>query len=224
MGRVVVKRIVLLSLLAGCLRSTEYHCMDSSQCSGGTCQPVGFCSFADTTCTTGQRFGDSAGSYASACVGDGTDAGVTDGMGSDTLPPDTGGGACPGTYAAIMGGQGNHVYRVVMGTDDWDTQRAACAADGANAYLVIPDDATELAAVANRFSGQTQTFWVGITDAATEGTFLTVKGAAATFLPWQGGQPDNSGNSDCVETNRTQHTYNDRTCGTQERAMCECEP
>lgn len=218
-----MKRLALLCLLAGCLRSTEYHCTDSSQCSGGTCQPIGFCSFADTACSTGQRFADSAGSFANACVGDGTDAGVTDGMGSDTLSPDTGGGACPSTYAAVAGAQGNHVYRTVVATADWETQRAACAADGANAYLAIPDDANELVAVSSLFT-QTMTFWVGITDAQMEGTFLTVKGATATFLPWQGGQPNDTGNSDCVEASRTQHTYNDRTCDIQKRAICECEP
>jgi hypothetical protein len=223
MGRFVVKRLALLCLLAGCLRSTEYHCMDSTQCSGGVCQPIGFCSFADTTCSTGQRFGDSAGGYANACVGDGTDAGVTDSMGSDSLPPDTGGGGCPASYAAVNGGQGNHVYRIVTALDDWDAQRDACAADGANAYLVIPDSADELGAVSTLFM-QTQTFWVGVTDAQTEGTFLTVKGDAETFLPWAPGQPNNTGNSDCVEADRSQHTYNDRTCGTPERAICECEP
>jgi hypothetical protein len=204
------------------LRSTEYHCTDNTQCSGGTCQPIGFCSFADTSCSTGQRFGDSAGSYANSCVGDGTDAGVRDGMGGDALPPD-GGGGCPGSYNAVNGGQGNHVYRVLTATSGWDTQRAACAADGANAYLAIPGDANELAAIASLLQ-QTQTFWVGISDQQTEGTYLTVKGDAASFLPWESGQPNNTGNSDCVEASSTQHTYNDRSCGAPERAVCECEP
>lgn len=218
-----MKRLVLLCLLAGCLRSTEYHCMESSQCNGGTCQPIGFCSFADATCATGQRFADSAGSLASSCVGDGTDAGVPDGGVVDTMPIDTGGGGCPSTYESVNGGQGNHVYRTITQLDDWDAQKAACAADGPNAYLVIPDDANELNAVSTLFM-QTMTFWIGVTDAQTEGTFLTVKGAPATFLPWQTGQPNDVGNSDCVEASRTAHTYNDRTCATQERAICECEP
>jgi len=58
-----MRACVLLCLLAGCLRTTEYRCSSSGQCgTGGTCESTGYCSFADTSC--GQRYGNEAGPYA----------------------------------------------------------------------------------------------------------------------------------------------------------------
>jgi hypothetical protein len=209
--------MTVLALTAGCLRSTEYHCSDSAQCSGGVCESVGFCSFSDTSCPSGQRFGESAGSYANECVGDAIgDAGVD-------APGDGPVSGCPASYAAVSGGQGNHVYRATMNSATWDAQRTACAADGANAYLAIPDDAGELMAINGLFMFS-NTYWVGVGDAATEGVYLNVKGDPQTFLPWAGGQPNNNGDSDCVEVNRFDRTFNDTRCGGQNRAVCECEP
>ena len=219
-----MKRLAFLVFLggllaAGCLRDTSYRCATDSACAGGTCQGNGFCSFVDATCASGQRFGDSAGDASNTCVGEtGMDAGV-DAARDDALPDAPRG--CPASYAPRANGQGNHVYRIVVAQDAWETQRATCAAEGA--YLAIPDDATELAAISGLFN-QTSSYWIGISDAATEGTFVTVQGAAATFLPWAVGQPNDTGNSDCVEVNRFAGTFNDTRCGDGQRAVCECEP
>ena len=53
---------------AGCLRSIAFHCTTSVECSGGTCETTGFCSFPDTGCTSGQRYGDNSGSVSNQCV------------------------------------------------------------------------------------------------------------------------------------------------------------
>ncbi|HEY5938620.1 MAG TPA: hypothetical protein VIU61_28410 [Kofleriaceae bacterium] len=51
-----------------------FNCTDDSQCTrggmAGTCQGTGFCSFADDTCPSGQRYGDSSGGLGGVCVGD----------------------------------------------------------------------------------------------------------------------------------------------------------
>src|SRR5438874_8172106 len=77
-------RVMLLAVLAsaGCLRETQFRCTDNSQCgASGTCQPaVGFCSFPDNGCSSGQRFGDLSGGVAGTCVV--FDAGMPD------APPD----------------------------------------------------------------------------------------------------------------------------------------
>ena len=71
----------------------------------------------------------------------------------------------------------------------------------------------------------TNVFWVGITDAATENTFLTVKGTAQTFLPWAAGAPDNGPPPEnCVEIVSASSQINDERCSTQLTAICECEP
>jgi hypothetical protein len=207
---------------AGCLRNPAFTCERDSQCTGNTigrCETgLGFCSFSDGSCTSGFRFGDHSGAYSGQCVGEnGIDAGIdapTDGSIDGPLV------GCPGTYAALPG-VATHVYRVINALQPWATQRSACT--GENAYLVEPDDATELAAV-NMAAGANE-IWIGVTDQATEGVFVTSRGAAVTFLPWEAGQPDDQPQpgADCVRSSAT-GTYADDRCSTTRRAVCECEP
>ncbi len=47
---------------------------ESAKCSGGTCEPTGFCSYVDGSCTSGRRYSELAGSgLKNRCVGE-TDA------------------------------------------------------------------------------------------------------------------------------------------------------
>jgi hypothetical protein len=66
--------------------------------------------------------------------------------------------------------------------------------------------------------------WVGVDDLATEGTFLTVLGMPATFLPWAAGQPDNKPpGEDCVHASSATQLYSDERCGLSARSVCECD-
>lgn|GEM_PF-4832002 len=60
-------------LVTGCSAGATFDCSEAAQCRSGavagTCQPTGFCSFADPSCETGQRYDPTAGdSLAGACV------------------------------------------------------------------------------------------------------------------------------------------------------------
>ena len=216
--------IVVIAAGAGaCLRSTVYRCSTNTECgTGGSCESVGFCSFPDTGCATGERFGDSAGPLANQCTGtSGLDGGLTDSPPIDGVMIDSSTTGCPGDYVTITGGQGTHRYRILP-TGNWMQQRDMCVATTTSAYLAIPDGLGELQALA-AFAGATP-FWVGITDSVNEGTWVTVKGTPQTFLPWDSGSPSNGNNSDdCVEgVSATQ--LNDERCNTQNVAVCECEP
>lgn len=215
------------AVLASCLHGTSFVCTSDAQCTGaagGRCEPqIGYCSFSDGSCASGSRFGDQSGPYAGKCVGevggpdgaiDGAIDGTVDGM-IDAPPV-----GCPGTYAALPN-VATHVYRVITMTGTWTSQQAACMAE--NGYLAEPNDAAELAAL-NTAAGANE-IWVGVSDQTTEGTFLFGRGGAATFLPWETGEPDNSpaGGADCVRSSAT-GTYADDRCSTLRRAVCECEP
>jgi hypothetical protein len=92
-------RIILILIVAasaaGCLRTTQFHCGSNADCvkagAQGTCESIGYCSFLDPSCASGQRFGDLSGQYSQTCVGDlpfvdgGVDGsnGGSDGSGSD---------------------------------------------------------------------------------------------------------------------------------------------
>jgi hypothetical protein len=213
-----------LALCAACLRQTEFRCATNDQCNpGGTCQQAGYCSFADTGCTSGQRFGDSAGPFAGQCVGEQTGGpdGGTDGPPTDS-PPAT---ACPADYMPLAGGSAGHVYKKAPQNLSWTQQFDFCRNSSTmRAYLAVPNDATELTDLHTLAGG---TFWVGIHDRVTEGAYVQVEtNAAATFLPWANGQPDNAGGGqgeDCVAATAT--TISDEGCtgGNANRpAVCEC--
>jgi lectin-like protein len=214
--------LITAMLASGCIKAGAFECTSDPQCTRagvqGTCEAVGFCSFPDATCPNGRRFGDVSGTYTQQCVGGvggGSDAAIDSGV----IIPD--GLGCPVGYATLTG-IAKHVYRRIGAADSWQNQVAACQADGANVYLAVPDDATELQAILTLASTDA---WIGVDDLTTENSFVTVLGSAATFLPWAAGQPDDSGGgSDCVTALSASATYDDKRCSTVAIAVCECEP
>ena len=74
--------------VAGC-GAQAYVCQSSAQCNEGVCQPSGYCSFPDTDCESGQRYGEFASSeLRGQCVPaePGTTSSTTADEGT-TLPP-----------------------------------------------------------------------------------------------------------------------------------------
>lgn len=197
-------------LLAGCLRTTTFPCASDAECGAGTCESVGFCAFADTTCADGRRFGEHSGTYSGKCVGElNGDAGV------DAPPPDAVVG-CPTDYVTITGGEAGHRYRLRTPSTNWDSHRATCASEGG--YLAIPGSLVELQGM---IALGASPIFIGISDLATENTWVDVLGAPATFLPWAGGEPDNDApGEDCVRATST--TFTDERCSRTARAVCEC--
>jgi hypothetical protein len=215
--------ILLVASNAACLRTTEFRCSDNGECSGGgTCQGVGYCSFPDGSCSGGQRFGDSAGPYAGQCVGaQGGEAGV-DMMQMIDAAIDSPVG-CPSGY--MNAGAQPHMYKVITGAIDWNTQANACAATKpGGAYLAIPDDATELGDIDTIATGHAQ-YWIGISDQAQAGVYKTVKGDTPAILPWAPGQP-NMGPPPmhCVKALSATAQFATDKCNTAIVAVCECEP
>jgi hypothetical protein len=218
-----------LALCAACLRQTEFHCTTNAQCNpGGVCQSTGstgYCSFSDSACASGQRFGDSAGPYADQCVGE--QSGGPDSGGIDAPPGDGPSAACPANYAPLAGGPAGHVYRKAPQNLNWTGQDDFCRSTSTRAYLAIPDDATELMGLHGLAMA---TFWIGISDRIEEGRYDKTTGGLATFLPWDtaAGEPDNpggGGGQDCVAATATTISTEDCMGGNASRtAVCECEP
>jgi C-type mannose receptor len=204
----------------GCIKAATFQCAASDQCVRdgvqGECEAVGYCSFPDPACASGHRFGDYSPS-ANQCVGD-SDAGMTgDGAVHDATPDGLG---CPAGYAALPGVP-THLYRKLLTAAPWMNHETACMAEGANVYLAIPDNMTELSALVTLAGAD---FWVGIDDITVEGAYKTVRGTTPTFLPWAPGEPDNAGNQDCVEALAASTKLATLQCNTARIAVCECEP
>jgi hypothetical protein len=222
--------IVFVALAAGgCLRTTQFQCANDSACGAqGVCESTGFCSFVDSDCESGRRYGDSAGTMAGQCTtgGTGSDGGTIDTPITpiDGMPDSTTSVGCPSGYN-LVAGAGTHLYKIVTTTDPWDTQQAACRATTLSANLFVPDDAAELMAL-DAVAG-VASYWIGVSDTQTEGTWLALpNNTAQTYLPWATGQPE-SGNptEDCVAVNSATHQFSDERCGnTNLPAICECVP
>jgi len=215
-------RLAVIALaLTACLRSTEYKCDTSSQCgAGGVCESTNYCSFPDDQC--GRRYGTSAGPLANQCVGGTAVDGGVDSARDGSI--DSGSGSqCPGGFAPLAGAP--HQYKLVTVPGTWNAQVAACSALSSTTYVAIPDDAGELGAL-DTLVGATSTYWVGISDSATEGTWQTVKGGTQTFLPWETGHPTTTppnNQDDCVRVVTTDAKFFDDKCNTQLATVCECE-
>src|SRR5262249_39658472 len=131
----------------GCLRQTQFQCANDPACGAdGRCESTGFCSFPDTGCAGGRRYGDSAGNLAGKCVGAVTRDGGIEAPRGDGPMGDTPAAGCPAGYAPLPNIP-THVYKLVNVNDHWDNHQAACRLTSASAHLAIPDDATELAAL-----------------------------------------------------------------------------
>jgi hypothetical protein len=212
-------RWLVLVACAGCIRGGSYHCASSAECLRGDvqgiCEATNTCSFPDPSCPSGQRFGDLAGNDSNACVTDTTDAGIDapgDGHTADAH-------GCPAGYISLGGSQ--HLYNKVAVAAAWMNHKTGCTGEGANVYLAIPDDGIELGNILMLAGANA---WIGIDDIAVEGSYQTVLGAPAGFLPWAPGEPDNSGNQDCVEALMATSKIATLGCNNQLIAVCECEP
>lgn len=232
----MLKALAIITALggAGCLRQTLYKCETNDQCNaGGVCESTGYCSFTDTGCADGRRYGDLSGTYSGKCVGEviaGDDARPIDMAPplTDTMADTPVVNNCPGTYTSIGGSTKR--YRVISANNTWANQASACDADGANTYLAVPDSQAELDAV---IGAAGEDIWLGVSDMATEGTFATTNnGTLASNSPlWSGGEPDNdpesgggNNNGDCVVAlDANDRLYDDR-CDNQYGAVCECDP
>jgi hypothetical protein len=64
-------RLLVLALLATGCKSLVYQCASDGECgTGARCEPTQFCSFADSSCASGFRYGEHAGnSLGNECVG-----------------------------------------------------------------------------------------------------------------------------------------------------------
>ena len=118
-------------------------------------------------------------------------------------------------YAAA--GTSTSLYRVSANDRSWVDAQAECAADVAGAtHLVVVSSATESDFI------KTKLGWVGLSDRATEGTFVNVTNEPNDYRPWISGQPDNgSGNENCVQMKAG--GLDDDQCGNAHVFVCECD-
>jgi hypothetical protein len=79
-----------------------------------------------------------------------------------------------------------------LGTPGLTWEEANAEAQRLGGHLVTISDAAENDFVVETFGGEAP-IWLGLTDQATEGTFVTTTGETVTYTNWLPGEPNNNG-------------------------------
>jgi hypothetical protein len=93
--------------------------------------------------------------------------------------------ACPARYGNEW--NGISCYKMISPAS-WSSAVTTCSSDGG--WLVTIETSTEDTFIKSTFSA-TEKFWIGLTDAAFEGTWKWVQtGNTATYLNWGGSKQE----------------------------------
>ncbi|XP_069038821.1 CD209 antigen-like protein B [Lepisosteus oculatus] len=102
----------------------------------------------------------------------------------------------------------------------WNDSRTACRKLGAD--LVVINSSSEQEFISNRTQGLQ--YWMGMTDVVVEGTWIWVDGTQPTVRYWNGVEPNNCQNEDCLATTldvKVVINWNDKKCELPLLWICE---
>uniref|UniRef100_A0A3B3INI1 C-type lectin domain-containing protein n=1 Tax=Oryzias latipes TaxID=8090 RepID=A0A3B3INI1_ORYLA len=128
--------------------------------------------------------------------------------------------ACPEKWIRF----GSSCYFLSGESKSWDEARESCRARKAD--LVVINTEGEKTFL---FALRDKNVWIGLTDKVQEGTWKWVDGSPLTLQFWEENQPDNGGGmvaygeEDCVEIRFIPGSWNDISCETSLRWICEKE-
>jgi hypothetical protein len=128
-------------------------------------------------------------------------------------------GVCPVSYT--FSGRGCYRARVGISGGDysWLDAEALCEADVAGAHLAVIESSQELAdADAVAAARAIADYWIGLSDLATEGVYVSVTNTMPSYLPWNGA-PTGGTALNCVRASAG--IYSDQPCETGDDVMCE---
>ncbi|XP_071264055.1 CD209 antigen-like protein C isoform X2 [Salvelinus alpinus] len=100
----------------------------------------------------------------------------------------------------------------------WEESRQDCRGRGADLVIVNSDKEQEFLFKFNN------SFWIGLTDSVTEGTWKWVDGTALTTRYWGSGQPNGDVGENCAlfsHSSSDQGKWHDYPCSTNHYGICE---
>ena len=118
-------------------------------------------------------------------------------------------------------------YVIVRPTSSFTWLDAVAYAPRLGGYLATIDSQAEqdfVAALAASSLPGGSAAWIGLNDRKTEGAFEWVEGSPASYSNWFSGEPNNSGDEDCVELwvgSNAGGKWNDNLCSTAKAAIIE---
>lgn len=108
---------------------------------------------------------------------------------------------------SFMGEYNDSKYFLSNATANWSTANAEAIANGG--HLVTIGDANENEFIKSNLTSGTSA-WLGITDAATEGTWELVTGGVATYLNWSVGEPNEGTGANHARIRQSDGNWTDR--------------
>lgn len=103
----------------------------------------------------------------------------------------------------------------------WAEAEADCVTQGGH-LISVHDQATQDFLTANAFGIAGGDWWIGLNDRSSEGLFVWSDASPLDFESWAGGEPNNSGEEDCVHFPIwAGGNWNDLPCDSQSFYVCE---
>ena len=131
---------------------------------------------------------------------------------------------CPSGFSQVFYSTTYTCYQLTRATN-WSIAQNLAVGLGGN-LATINSAAEDAAAFAWAQSQGTNAFWIGLTDAAVEGTFVWVSGEPVLYTNWRPttGEPnDTNGGEDRTEVSSSGY-WNDRSDGSQLQGLVEFTP
>jgi hypothetical protein len=122
--------------------------------------------------------------------------------------------ACPTGWTL----SGTKCYQAQNSTATFANAEAACV--GLGGHLATIASAGEQTTITTSVVSGTNLYWIGYTDATTEGTWVWKDGASSAYTNWVPSQPDASG-TNCATFNKNDGFWYDDACTTSQRYGCE---
>ncbi|XP_034561136.1 lactose-binding lectin l-2-like [Notolabrus celidotus] len=113
-------------------------------------------------------------------------------------------------------------YKYVATHMTWADAEIHCVSQGSNLVSIgSMEEQNFVKTLIKNFDPAEGRAWIGLSDTQREGHWMWSDGCPARFFFWTAGEPNDSGNEDCVHTNfAIQRKWNDVPCSKQYAFVC----